>query len=46
MRLMDERHNIIEGLRPLATPIEEMHLDPANARTGHDVERIAASLAQ
>ena len=43
---MEPKHNIIEGLRPLATPIEEMHLDPANARTGHDVERIAASLAQ
>jgi DNA modification methylase len=27
-------------------PIDEMHLDPANARTGHDVKRIAASLTQ
>ena len=43
---MNETHNIIEALRPLATAIEEMHQDPANARTGHDVERIAASLAQ
>lgn len=43
---MESQHNIIDGLRPLATPIDEMHQDPANARTGHDVERIANSLAQ
>ncbi len=43
---MDGTHNIIAALLPLATPIEELHLDPANARTGHDVERIAASLRQ
>ena len=41
-----EKHNIIPDLLPLATPIDELHPDPANARTGHDVERIAASLAQ
>lgn len=40
------KHNIHPDLMPLATPIDEMHQDPANARTGHDVERIAASLAQ
>lgn len=39
-------HNIHPDLLPLATPIDDLHLDPANARTGHDVERIAASLAQ
>lgn len=39
-------HNILPDLLPLATPIDDLHQDPANARTGHDVERIAASLAQ
>ena len=39
-------HNIVADLLPLLTPIGELHLDPANARTGHDVERIAASLRQ
>lgn len=39
-------HNIIEALRPLATPIDDLHLDSANARTGHDIERIAGSLSQ
>ena len=43
---LKEKHNIIPALLPLATPIDDLHLDPANARTGHDVERIAASLAQ
>ena len=37
---------IVEPLRPLAVPIDSVHLDPANARTGHAVDRIAASLAQ
>lgn len=40
------KHNIIPSLLPLAVPTEELHLDPANARTGHDVGRIAGSLAQ
>ncbi len=35
---------IAEGLRPLAVPIDSLHEDPANARVGHDVARIAASL--
>jgi len=37
---------IAEGLRSLAVPIDSLHLDPANARTGHDLDKIAASLAQ
>ena len=37
---------IAEALRPLAVPIDSLHEDPANARIGHDVERIAASLRQ
>lgn len=39
-------HNIVVDLLPLATPVAELHFDPANARTGHAIERIAASLAQ
>lgn len=35
---------ISESLRPLAVPIDSLHEDPANARVGHDVARIAASL--
>jgi len=35
---------IAEGLRSLAVPIDGLHEDPANARVGHDVARIAASL--
>ncbi len=35
---------IAEGLRSLAVPIDSLHEDPANARMGHDVARIAASL--
>jgi len=35
---------ITESLRPLAVPIDSLHEDPANAREGHDVARIAASL--
>ncbi len=34
---------IAEGLRVLAVPIDELHVDPANARTGHKLERIAAT---
>jgi DNA modification methylase len=37
---------IAESLRPLAVPIDNLHEDPANARIGHDVERIALSLKQ
>jgi DNA modification methylase len=35
---------ITESLRSLAVPIDSLHEDPANARVGHDVDRIAASL--
>lgn len=35
---------IAEPLRPLAVPIDSLHEDPANARMGHDLDRIAASL--
>ena len=35
---------IAESLRLLAVPIDSLHEDPANARVGHDVPRIAASL--
>ena len=34
---------IAENLRGLAVPVTELHADPANARTGHDVRRIAES---
>jgi DNA modification methylase len=35
---------IAEGLRGLAVPLDDLHVDPANARTGHALDRIAASL--
>jgi ParB-like chromosome segregation protein Spo0J len=38
--------HIIEPLRHLAIPLDDCHLDPANARTGHAIDRIAASLAR
>lgn len=37
---------IAEPLRSLAVPIAELHEDPSNARKGHAVDRIAASLKQ
>jgi ParB-like chromosome segregation protein Spo0J len=37
---------IAENLRSLAVPIDDLTEDPANARVGHDLDRIAASLAQ
>ena len=40
----DELGYIVEGLRGLAVPIDQVHEDAANARTGHAVERIAGSL--
>lgn len=40
------KHNIHPDLLPLMMPIDECHLDPANARTGHDVDQIAGSLRQ
>jgi DNA modification methylase len=42
--MTDELNCIAEGLRVLAVPIDELHVDPANARTGHALDRIAASL--
>lgn len=38
--------HIAVGLRGLAVAVGELHEDPANARTGHAVERIAGSLRQ
>ena len=35
---------IAEGLRGLAVPIDDLHVDPANARAHHALDRIAASL--
>jgi DNA modification methylase len=35
---------IAESLRGLAVPIDDLHLDPANTRTNHALDRIAASL--
>jgi ParB-like chromosome segregation protein Spo0J len=37
---------ITPPLHELIVPIESLHLDPANARKGHNVEMIAASLNQ
>src|SRR5512143_2473209 len=42
--MIEELTYIAEGLRSLAVPIDSLHEDPANARTAHDVGRIAASL--
>jgi DNA modification methylase len=41
---MDDLSYIAEGLRSLAVPIDSLHIDPANARTNHALDRIAASL--
>jgi DNA modification methylase len=45
-RMTEQTEHIAESLRSLAVLIDELHLDPANARTGHDIDKIAASLAQ
>jgi ParB-like chromosome segregation protein Spo0J len=37
---------IIEALQPLSIPIADCHPDPANARRGHAIDKIAASLRQ
>jgi DNA modification methylase len=42
--MTDELTYIAEGLRVLAVPIDELHIDPANARAGHALDRIASSL--
>jgi DNA modification methylase len=44
--MTDNLSYIVEGLRSLAVPIESLYEDPANARIGHDVDRIAGSLRQ
>lgn len=44
--MTEELSYIAEGLRGLYAPIEAVHEDPANARVGHAVDRIAASLRQ
>ena len=43
---MIDLSHIAEGLRGLAVEVDSLHADPANARKGHAVERIAASLRQ
>jgi predicted RNA methylase len=42
--MTEELTYIAEGLRELAVPIDELHVDPANARTAHALDRIATSL--
>lgn len=42
--MTEELNYIAEGLRALAIPIDELHIDPANARTKHALDRIATSL--
>lgn len=44
--MTNDLNYIVEGLRVLAVPIDDLHEDPANARVDHDVERIASSLRQ
>lgn len=38
--------HITPNLRPLAVHIDTPHTDPANARTGHDLDGIAAAIKQ
>lgn len=42
--MTDKLIYIAEGLRVLAVPIDDLHIDPANARTNHALDRIASSL--
>ncbi|MBS4062724.1 MAG: DNA modification methylase [Bacteroidetes bacterium] len=42
--MTDDLTYIAEGLRSLAVPIDDLHIDPANARKGHALDRIASSL--
>lgn len=44
--LTEQISYIVGDLKGLARPIELFELDPDNARTGHDVDGIAASLAK
>lgn len=41
-----DNYFIAEPLHSLIIPIDDAHLDPANARVGHAIDRIAASLKQ
>ncbi len=41
---MTNLDHIIPDLRTLAVPLDDLKLDPANARTGHALDKIAASL--
>lgn len=41
---MPNLDHIIPDLRALAVPLDDLKLDPANARAGHALDRIAASL--
>jgi hypothetical protein len=41
---MTNLDHIIPDLRSLAVPLDDLKLDAANARTGHALDRIAASL--
>jgi DNA modification methylase len=42
--MTDDLNYIAEGLRGLAVPIDSLHIDPANARKNHALDRIASSL--
>lgn len=42
--MADELLYIAEGLRSLAVPLDDLHVDPANARANHALDRIAGSL--
>jgi DNA modification methylase len=42
--MTDDLTYIAEGLRSLAFVIDELHIDPANTRTNHALDRIATSL--
>ena len=42
----NEMERINDDLSSLATPMDTLLLDPANARTGHDIDAICASLTK
>lgn len=42
--MTDDLTYIAEGLRGLAVPIDDLHVDPANARKNHALDRIASAL--
>lgn len=41
--MTDALNYIAEGLRGLAVPIDDLHTDPANARTNHALDLFAGS---